>query len=152
MRVKSYSQGDIIVTLIAVSTMNKGLEAFYEGMRVKMRSTFIWWKARLHDGKKKKKFKIKFVVLNLTLYICTIQLAPEGVAGIFLEKRRLPNVSFSLESRKVKVCKLIRQRRTSTIDVIKHYAVHIVPYISSRRGLAALLILTDGQCESQRLG
>lgn len=48
MRVKSYSQGDIIVTLIAVSAMNKGLEAFYEGMRVKMRSTFIWWKARLH--------------------------------------------------------------------------------------------------------
>lgn len=67
--------------------MNKGIEAFYEGMRVKMRSTFIWWKARLHDGKKKKKFKIKFVVLNLTLYICTIQLAPEGVAGILLEKK-----------------------------------------------------------------
>lgn len=31
----------------------------------------------------KNKFKIKFVVLNITFYICSIQLALEGVAGIF---------------------------------------------------------------------
>lgn len=41
MRVKSYPQGALIVTLIEVTPMNRRIEAYYEGMRVKMRSTFI---------------------------------------------------------------------------------------------------------------
>lgn len=54
MRVKSYPQCTLIVTLIKVTPMNRRIEAYYEGMRVKMRSTFI---GREHgwmfDGTKK---------------------------------------------------------------------------------------------------
>lgn len=54
MRVKSYPQCTLIVALIKVTPMNRRIEAYYEGMRVKMRSTFI---GREHgwmfDGTKK---------------------------------------------------------------------------------------------------
>ena len=40
----------------------------------------------IDNRKRSKIIKIKFVSLNLTFYICSIQLAPEGVAGIFIKK------------------------------------------------------------------
>lgn len=36
--------------------------------------------------------------------------------------------------------------------VVKYYAMHNVLYISSWRGLAVLLILVEGQCESLSSG
>lgn len=40
-RVKGYSHSTLILTLIAESTMNKGIQANYEGMRVKTTKTFF---------------------------------------------------------------------------------------------------------------
>lgn len=41
MRVKGYPHSALILTLIAESTMNKGIQANYEGMRVKSTKTFF---------------------------------------------------------------------------------------------------------------
>lgn len=56
------------------------------GENLKYRTEFNFYLIENIDGwliERKKKFKIKFVVLNLTFYICSIQLALEGVAGNF---------------------------------------------------------------------
>ncbi len=37
----------------------------------------------VQNAHRKEKSEIKFVVLNLTFYICDIQLAPEGAVGCF---------------------------------------------------------------------
>lgn len=41
MRVKGYPHSALTLTLIAESTINKGIRANYEGMRVKTASTFF---------------------------------------------------------------------------------------------------------------
>lgn len=41
MRVKSYPHSALILTLIAESAMNKGIQANYEGMRVKCMKNFL---------------------------------------------------------------------------------------------------------------
>lgn len=69
-RVTFYSQVTLIVTLIAVSTMNKGIEAIYEGMRVKTSLTFS---GRIiicgHKFEKKNSFSIQFLSILKKLII-----------------------------------------------------------------------------------
>lgn len=69
----------------------------------------------VQNAHRKEKSEIKFVVLNLTFYICDIQLAPEGAVGCFFlfKKGVYQTLSSELKSRKFEIYKKIRQRKRS---------------------------------------
>lgn len=52
----------------------------------------------VQNAHRKEKSEIKFIVLNLTFYICDIQLAPEGAVGCFFYLRKAFTKRYLLNS------------------------------------------------------